>query len=128
MQAQWINQNSSLHQQENGYLEAQFKETTVKEVVSLLDTHTREIQKRSRHLLEVHTDRIIGASYERQSYWLLAMNMAWRAGRRIASRPGRQGRSVRTTMSRKEWKKMLKEQKSMGTRETKLGAEVWGAE
>ena len=56
------------------------------------------------------------------------MKAARRAGRQVAGRPGCQGMSERATMSRQEWKKRLRGQKSRGARKANLAAEGWGAE
>ena len=90
-QAQWIHRNSSLHQRESGYLAQQERTVQAKDIERYLGTDSGSIPRESRHLVEVDPAELFNATVERQSYWLLAMKAARKAGRRMAGRGLRQG-------------------------------------
>ena len=61
------------------------------------DHHQQEIPEGSRYLLELDYSELYNSSFESQSYWVLAMKAARRAGRRVQkhrSSPRRKRRST----------------------------------
>ena len=125
-QAQWIHRNSSLHQRERGHLAQQERDLQAKDIERYLETDPINIPQESKHLVEVDPDELINATTERQSYWLLAMKAARRAGRRAAGRGKRQGSGRRAELRRQRWKDKMKRQLTLGTREVESAIEGWG--
>ena len=125
-QAQWIHRNSSLHQRESGYLAQQERKVQAKDIERYLGTDSGNIPRESRHLVEVDPAELFNATVERQSYWLLAMKAARKAGRRMASNGHRQGLGRRAVKRRKAWTAKMKCQLTLGTQEVERSLEGWG--
>jgi hypothetical protein len=89
--SQWIFRNFTLHDKQRGYL----SETVLKEVDWLLNTAPENIPAGSQYLLELDYSALFNASLERQSYWVLAMKAARRAGKQDAAASKCRGRSQR---------------------------------
>jgi hypothetical protein len=92
---QWIFCNFTLHNKQRGHLSLLKWATVLKEVDRLLDTAPEDIPAGSQYLLELDYSALYNASLERQSYWVLAMKAACRAGKRDATASKRRGRSQR---------------------------------
>ena len=123
--AQWIHRNSSLHQKEGRYLDLQLKNKSALEIIKYLDADPREIPAESQHLMEVDPNEILGASHDHQTYWLLAMKAATKAGRRVAGRGRRQGTGKRATEGRRRWNRKMTAQLTLGTKEIEQEARRW---
>jgi hypothetical protein len=54
-----------------------------------------DIPEESRYLLELDYSELYNASFEQQTYWVLAMKAAHRAGRRASALKQHKGRRVR---------------------------------
>jgi hypothetical protein len=80
--SQWLYRNFILHNKTRGYLRLQHKKEVLKELDHLMDTNLDEIPQGSQYLLEMDFTSLYNASFERQSYWVLAMKVARQAGRR----------------------------------------------
>ncbi len=78
---QWLYRNLTLHDKKRGYLRLQRRKEILKEVDHLLDMNTDDIPKESQYLLELDFTPLYSASFEKQSYWVLSMKAARRAGR-----------------------------------------------
>jgi hypothetical protein len=78
---QWLYRNFTLHNKMRGYLRLQRRMEVLKEVDQLLDTNPDDIPKESQYLLELDFTSLYSSSFERQSYWVLVMKAARRAGR-----------------------------------------------
>jgi hypothetical protein len=76
-----IFQNFTLHNKQSGYLSLLKRATVLKEVDWLLDIAPEDIPAGSQYLLELDYSILYNASLERQSYWVLAMKAACRAGK-----------------------------------------------
>ncbi len=83
--SQWIFRNFTLHDKQRGYLSLLKWKTVLKEVDRLLDTAPEDIPAGSQYLLEIDYSTLYNASLERQSYWVLAMKAACRAGEQEAT-------------------------------------------
>ncbi len=92
---QWIFCNFTLHDKQRRYLSLLKRATVLKEVDRLLDTAPEDIPAGSQYLLELDYSALYNASLERQSYWVLAMKAACRAGKLDATASKRRGRSQR---------------------------------
>jgi hypothetical protein len=79
--SQWILRNFTLHEKQCRYLHLQQRRVLLREVDSLLDTPPEEVPEESRYLLELDFLTLYNATFEQQSYWVLAMKAARRAGR-----------------------------------------------
>ena len=79
---QWILRNFTLHDKHRGYLRLQPRKDLLRELDRLIDTPPEEVPEGSRYLLELDYSDLYNATFERQSYWVLAMKAARRAGRR----------------------------------------------
>jgi hypothetical protein len=82
--SQWILQNFTLQNKQHGYLRLQQRRDLLQEVHSLLDTPPEEVSEESRYLLELDFLTLYNATFEQQSYWVLAMKDTRRAGRQRA--------------------------------------------
>jgi hypothetical protein len=78
--SQWILRNFTLHNKQCRYLRLQQRRDLLREVNSLLDTPPDEVPEESRYLLELEFLTLYNATFEHQSYWVLAMKAARRAG------------------------------------------------
>ncbi len=79
--SQWLYRNFTLHNKMRGYLRLQRQKEVLKEVDQLLDTNPDDIPKESQYLMELDFTSLYSASFEKQSYWVLAMKAAQRVGR-----------------------------------------------
>jgi hypothetical protein len=79
--SQWIFCNFTLHDKQRGYLSLLKKSSVLKEVDQLLNTAPEDIPAGSEYLLELDYSTLHNALLERQSYWVLAMLAARRAGK-----------------------------------------------
>jgi hypothetical protein len=93
--SQWIFCNFTLHNKQRGYLCLLQWATVLKEVDRLLDLAPEDILVGSQYLLELDYSALFNTSLERQSYWVLAMKAARRAGKQDAKLSKRRGRSQR---------------------------------
>jgi hypothetical protein len=73
LHSQWLYQNFTLHDKMRGYLCLQCQKEVLKEVDHLMDTNLDEIPQGSHYLLEMDFKSLYNSSFERQSYWVLAM-------------------------------------------------------
>jgi hypothetical protein len=73
---QWLYHNFTLHNKSRGYLRLQRQKEAIKEVDRLLDTNPDDIPQESQYLLELDFTSLYNSSFERQSYWVLAMKAA----------------------------------------------------
>jgi hypothetical protein len=105
--AQWIFRNYTLHDKQRGYLRLRLRSTVLREIHELLETPPSEVPQESRYLLEIDHSAMYTASYEDQSYWVLAMKAARRAGRRATISRRARGRSQRSR-SAATWEKRLR--------------------
>jgi hypothetical protein len=97
---QWIFCNFTLHDKQRGYLSLLKRATVLKEIDWLLDTAPEDILAGSQYLLELDYSELFNTSLERQSYWVLAMKAACRAGKRDAT-----ASKLRGCSQRKLWAK-----------------------
>lgn len=77
-------------------------------------------------MVEVDPAELFNATVERQSYWLLTMKAARKAGRTMASNGHRQGLGRRAVKHRKAWASKMKCQLTLGTQEVERLLERWG--
>ena len=98
--SQWIFRNFTLHDKQRGYLILLKRKTVLKEVDRLLDTPPEDIPAGSQYLLELDYSTLYNSSLERQSYWVLAMKAAQRAGERETTASKRRGRTQRKIKAR----------------------------
>ena len=80
LHSQWLYWNFALHDKTRGYLSLQHRKEVMKEVDCLMDTNLDEIPQGSQYLLEMDFTSLYNASFEQQSYWVLAMKAARQAG------------------------------------------------
>jgi hypothetical protein len=80
LHSQWLYRNFTLHNKTRGYLHLQHRKEVLKEVDCLMDTNLDEIPQGSQYLLEMDFTSLFNASFEQQSYWVLAMKAVRRAG------------------------------------------------
>jgi hypothetical protein len=92
---EWLYRNFTLHDKTRGYLRLQRRKEVLKEVDQLLDTNPDDIPKESQYLMELDFTSLYSASFEKQSYWVLAMKAARRAGRRANHQAKSKGASHR---------------------------------
>ncbi len=93
--SQWLYRNFTLHDKMRGYLRLQRRKEVLKEVDRLLDTNPDDIPKESQYLMELDFTSLYSASFEKQSYWVLAMKAARRAGRQANHQAKSKGASHR---------------------------------
>jgi hypothetical protein len=79
LHSQWLYRNFTLHDKMRSYLHLERRKKILKEVDCLMDTNPAEIPQGSQYLLEKDFISLYKASFERQSYWVLAMKAAWQA-------------------------------------------------
>ncbi len=80
--SQWLYRNFILHDKSRSHLHLQRQKEVLKEVDRLMDTNPDNIPQESQYLLELDFTSLYNSSFERQSYWVLAMKAAQQAGRR----------------------------------------------
>jgi hypothetical protein len=78
--SQWLYWNFTLHDKTRGYLCLQHRKEVLKELDCLMDTNPDEIPQGSQYLLEMDFTSLYNASFERQSYCVLAVKAARQAG------------------------------------------------
>jgi hypothetical protein len=83
LHSQWQYWDFTLHDKTRGYLRLQRRKEVLKEVDHLMDTNPDEIPQGSQYLLEMDFTSLYNASFKQQSYWVLAMNAARWARRRV---------------------------------------------
>jgi hypothetical protein len=74
--SQWLYHNFTLHNKSRGYLHLQCQKEVLKEVDRLMDTNLDNIPQGSQYLLVLDFTSLYNSSFERQSYWVLAMKAA----------------------------------------------------
>ena len=84
--AQWVFRNVSLHDAAQGYIRVQKRESILQEVDRLAEIDPILLPEDSRYLLEIDFSSLHRDTLERQSYWLLAMKAAVKAGQRTVAR------------------------------------------
>jgi hypothetical protein len=94
---QWIFCNFMLHDRQQGYLRLNQRRDLLCKLDTLIDTSSDDIPKESRNLLELDYSTLYSASFERQSYWVLAMKAARQAGRRTSASSEQRGQDKRCT-------------------------------
>ncbi len=92
---QWLYRNFTLHDKTRGYLRLQRQKEALKEVDRLLDTNPDDIPKESQYLIGLDFTSLYSASFEKQSYWVLAMKATRRAGRQANHQAKSKGASHR---------------------------------
>jgi hypothetical protein len=95
LHSQWIFWNFTLHDKQRGYLQLKQHRDLLREVDFLLNTLPDKIPKGSRYLLELDYSTIHNASFECQSYWVLAMKASRRAKQCTAVSSRQKGRAKR---------------------------------
>ena len=93
--SQWLYRNFTLHDNARGYLCLKERKNVLLEIEKLLDIDPANIPAESIFLLEMDYDRLYRSSFEKQSYWVVAMKAVYRAGHRTNDVMNRQQRSAR---------------------------------
>ncbi len=91
--SQWLYCNFTLHDKSRGYLRLQRQKEVLKEVDRLMDTNPDNILQESQYLLELDFTTLYNSSFQRQSYWVLAMKAAQQAGCRANHKAKSRGAS-----------------------------------
>ena len=94
---QWIFQNITLHNKQRGYLRLQHCKDLLWELDKLNNTPSDNIPEESRYLLELDYSELFNAPLEQQSYWVLAMKVARRAGRQASASTQHRSQQKRNT-------------------------------
>ena len=84
--AQWVFRNVSLHDARTGYIRVKRRETVLAEVDRLAEVDPILLPENSKYLLEIDFSSLHRDPLEKQSYWVLAMKAAVRAGQRTVAR------------------------------------------
>ena len=84
--SQWIYRNITLHHHSRGTLQLRRRKEVLAEIERQLQLPASEIPETSRFLLEIPRDELDLCHPTEQSYWLLAIQAARKAGRRVVSR------------------------------------------
>ena len=93
--SQWIYRNFSFHNKRRGYLRRQdIKEMMVK-IENLLETRPDEVPTESKFLLEFDHGKLARSNIHDQTYWVVAMEAAIKAGTRTATTGARRKRAHR---------------------------------
>ena len=92
---QWVLRNFTLHDQTRGYLRLQERRQVLEEMDRLAEADPANIPQESLFLLEVDFSSLLRSSFERQSYWVMAMKAARRTGQRAVVRQNRRVASDR---------------------------------
>ncbi len=93
--SQWIFWNFTLHDKHRGYLRLKQQRDLLREVDSLLNTPSEEVPEESKYQLELDFLTLYNASFEQQSYWVLAVKAARQAARHNAQSTKRKGISLK---------------------------------
>ena len=80
--AQWVFRNVTLHDAATGYLVERRREEILREIDDLAHTDPADVPESRRYLLEMDFTALERSPIDTQSYWLLSMKSAIRAGRR----------------------------------------------
>jgi hypothetical protein len=80
--SQWIFRNYTLHDKQRGYLCLRLRSDILREIQELLETPLSGVPLESRYLLELDHSSMYNAMYKEQTYWVLAIKAARRAGQR----------------------------------------------
>ena len=102
--SQWIYRNFSLHDKRRGYLRRQDMKEMMVKIESLLDTRPDEVPAESKFLLEFDHEDLARSNIHDQTYWVVTMESAIKAGMRTATtgtRRKRAHRKHRMKMSRR---------------------------
>ncbi len=81
LHCQWIFCNFTLHDRQWEYLQLNQLRDLLRKLDTLIHTPSDDIPKESRFLLKLDYSTLYSASFERQSYWVLAMKAARQSGR-----------------------------------------------
>ena len=84
--AQWVFRNVSLHDARTGHIRVKRRETVLAEVDRLAEVDPILLPENSKYLLEIDFSSLHRDPLEKQSYWVLAMKAAVRAGQRTVAR------------------------------------------
>jgi len=99
--SQRIYRNFTLHHKTRGYLALKKKAAVLHEIAELTEKRPEDLPEDCRFLLEMDLESLVLALYERQAYWVLAMQAAVRSGIRNSPRTwkrvNQQGDSVNRT-------------------------------
>lgn len=98
--SQWIFRNFTLHDKRRGVLVNKEKREMLVRIESLAGTNPDEIPEESKFLLEFDLDMLCKSDLDTQTYWVVAMEAARSAGRRIACSGARQRRLAQTRRHR----------------------------
>ena len=79
--SQWLYRNFTLRETTRGYLRLKERQNILIKIDKLLDVNPNNIPPESRFLLEMDFDGLYRSSFEKQSYWVVAMKAAYQAGR-----------------------------------------------
>ena len=93
--AQWVFRNATLHDASVGYRMECKRAALLQEIDALSSTDPRSLPEGRRYLLEMDFSSLLEATAEKQSYWLLAVKAAAKAGRRAKQREYRLSRRAR---------------------------------
>jgi hypothetical protein len=89
----------TLHDKHRGYLHLHLRVEVLREIHELLETPPSEVPPECQYLLELDHSAMYKASYEEQTYWVLVLKAARRAGRRAANLQRARGRSQRMRLA-----------------------------
>ncbi len=87
--------NFMLHDRQWGYLQLNQRRDLLCKLYTLIETPSDDIPKETRYLLELGYSTLYSTSFKRQSYWVLAMKTAHRAGRRTSASSKQKGQHKR---------------------------------
>ncbi len=86
LHAQWVFRNVSLHDARTGYIRVKRRENFLAEVDRLAKVDPILLPENSKYLLEIDFSALHCDPLEKQSYWVLAMKAAVKAGQRTVAR------------------------------------------
>jgi len=84
--AQWVFRNVSLHDARTGYIRVKRRETVLAEIDRLAEVDPILLPENSKYLLEIDFSALHRDPLDKQSYWVLAMKAAVKAGQRTVAR------------------------------------------
>ena len=84
--AQWVFRNASLHDKTTGYLRTKRRNELLLEIDKLSQLDPTEVPAANKYLLEMDFSALRSDTLDQQSYWLLAMRAAVKAGQRNRAR------------------------------------------
>ena len=94
--SQWVYQNFSLHDKQNGHLRRKDTKEIMVKIETLLNTRPNEIPEDSQYLLEFDHGRLERSNIHRKTHWVVAMEAAIIAGKRTATAGARRRRVYNT--------------------------------